>query len=353
MTSQEIKEIRFLKNIGLLMTYQCQVQCPHCIIQAGPHRTEEMSLEDAYYWIKQIAAYRHGFIKVLSLTGGEPFFNIQRLKLMSEFAKEQGLYVSAVTNGYWASTVKKAIRILDSLPSLMMLQISTDKYHQQSIPFERVRNAMLACDACDLPYTISICTENEEDPDYQKTLREVSEFVDPQVIFTAITFKAGRALQMDTAQNYKTSSTPPISSCGAGGAPIVFPNGQIVACIGPIIDLKIPHPLMLGNLRQKSIEQILDQAESNVVLHAIRIWGPKFLIHLVREAGLERELPKYYIKGSVCHACYELMANPKIVDFLMSLQNDSDLAQKIAYARIFYLNEPEMALDLGLQLERH
>ena len=352
MPSQDIQEIRFLKNIGLLMTYQCQVQCPHCIIQAGPHRTEQMSLEDAYDWIKQIAAYRNGFIKVLSLTGGEPFINIQRLKLISDFAKERGLYVSAVTNGYWASTVEKAINILKSLPSLMMLQISTDKYHQESIPFDRVRNAMLACDACDLPFTISICTENENDPDYQKTLTEVSEFVDPRVIFSAITFKAGRALQLDTDHNYETSITPPISSCGAGGAPIVFPNGQIVACIGPIIDLKTPHPLRLGNLMQNSIEEILDQAESNVVLHAIRIWGPKFLINLVREAGLESELPEKYISGSVCHACYELMANPKIVDFLMNLQNDSDLTHKVAYARIFYLNEPEMALDLGLQLER-
>lgn len=352
MTSQEIKEIRFLKNIGLLMTYKCQVQCPHCIIQAGPHRTEEMSLENAYDWIRQIATYRHGFIKVLSLTGGEPFFNIQRLKLMSDFAKEQGLYVSAVTNGYWASTQEKAIRILKSLPSLMMLQISTDKYHQQSIPFERVRNAMLACDACGLPYTISICTENENDPDYLKTIKTVSEFVDPQVIFTAITFKAGRALQMDTAHNYETTPTPPFSSCGAGGAPIVFPNGQIMACIGPIIDLKTPHPLVLGNLNENSLDDILDQAESNVVLHAIRIWGPKFLINLVREAGLESELPEIFIKGSVCHACYELMANPRIVDFLMDLQNDRELIRKVAYARIYYLNEPEMALGLGLQLER-
>jgi organic radical activating enzyme len=352
MTSQEIKEVRFLKNIGFLMTYKCQVQCPHCIIQAGPHRTEEISLEDAYDWIRQISAYRFGFIKVLSLTGGEPFFNIQRLKLISDYAKEQDLYVSAVTNGYWASTLEKAIQILDSLPSLMMLQISTDKYHQQSIPFERVKNAMLACNQCNIPYTISICTENENDPEYQETLNNVSDFVDPQVIFTAITFKAGRALQLDTTQNYDTSRTPPVSSCGAGGAPIVFPNGKIMACIGPIIDLKTPHPLILGNLKQNSLEEILDQAELNVVLHAIRIWGPKFLIKLVREAGLESELPKTYIKDSVCHACYELMANPKIVDFLMDLQNDSELNQKVAYARIYYLNEPEMALGLGLQLER-
>jgi len=35
-------ETAFCENIGFLMTYRCQVACPHCIIRAGPHRTEEI-----------------------------------------------------------------------------------------------------------------------------------------------------------------------------------------------------------------------------------------------------------------------------------------------------------------------
>jgi len=67
----------FMRNVGLLLTYHCPVSCAHCILRAGPDRHEEMSLEDARDWIHQIAAYRNGYVIVLSLTGGEPFSNLK------------------------------------------------------------------------------------------------------------------------------------------------------------------------------------------------------------------------------------------------------------------------------------
>src|SRR3972149_5167068 len=97
---EPVQEMPFLKNIGLLMTYQCQVSCPHCIIEAGPNRKEHMVYEDTCNWIDQIAAYRNGHIKVMSLTGGEPFIDIQFLKKISELAEARGLFVSAVTNAH-------------------------------------------------------------------------------------------------------------------------------------------------------------------------------------------------------------------------------------------------------------
>jgi MoaA/NifB/PqqE/SkfB family radical SAM enzyme len=66
-------EMPFLRNIGFLMTYRCQVACPHCIIKAGPHRRGKMRLADALKWIEQVAAYRSGYIKALALTGGSLF----------------------------------------------------------------------------------------------------------------------------------------------------------------------------------------------------------------------------------------------------------------------------------------
>jgi MoaA/NifB/PqqE/SkfB family radical SAM enzyme len=85
MSSDELIEMPFLRNIGFIMTYKCQVACPHCIIEAGPERKEEMLLSDAFNWIQQVANYREGYIKVLSLTGGEPFYNIDHLKKIATF----------------------------------------------------------------------------------------------------------------------------------------------------------------------------------------------------------------------------------------------------------------------------
>lgn len=341
-------EMPFLKNLGLLMTYQCQVACPHCIIEAGPQRKEQMHLEDLYNWIEQIASYRNNTIRVVSLTGGEPFINVRRLKAVAEFADQQGLFVSAVTNAYWASTPDRAVKVLENIPALKMLQISTDVYHQKFIPFERVKNAIQACRVCHVPFTVALCTENDHEPEYLSILQELEEIVEPELIYTAITFKAGRALQTSDVNQYASSSTPPKTACGAGSSPIIFPDGRVIACIGPIIDLKSPHPLILGDLHDDSLAEILDQAEVNPILHAIRLWGPQKIISMMESDGLGEYLPDTYIKDSVCHACYDLMSAPAIVQYMDRLSHDQDFIRKVAYGRIYYLNETEMVAKLEL-----
>lgn len=338
---EDLLEMPFLRNIGLLMTYKCQVACPHCILEAGPDRTEEMSHTDLFDWIRQIADYRDGYIKVLSLTGGEPFFNIEVLKSVSEYSAAQGLFVSVVTNAYWATTEEEASYLLGELPAIQMISISADKYHQKFIPFARVRNAVAAAEAHNIPYTIAVCTENEADRAYQGIVKKLKQFTDEDRILTAVTFRAGRALHR-TDGNYQTALTPPRSACSAGSSPIIFPDGRVIACIGPIIDLTSEHPLVLGNLRKESLATILDRAEFNPILHAIRIWGPRRLISLAEDAGLGENLPTEYIKDSVCYACYDLMANDRMGQFYADLISDDDFVRKVAYGRAYYLGETAM-----------
>jgi MoaA/NifB/PqqE/SkfB family radical SAM enzyme len=347
--SEPIPEMPFLANVGLLMTRKCQVTCPHCIIQAGPHQTEEICLEDACKWITEAAVYRGGYIKVLSLTGGEPFFNFEHIKRISDHAAKHGMYVSAVTNAYWASSKEEAIRVLMHNSAIRMISVSTDVYHQMYIPFERVKNAVAAAQECHVLCTVAVCTENEDDMRYRRILDDVHQLLPPEYVFTAITFPAGRALKRLDNSRYPLTTEVPISACAAGSSPIIFPTGRVVACIGPVIDLQFDHPLMLGNLRERPLRDILDDAERNPILHAIRVWGPRKLIEMAIEAGLSDCLPTRYIRNSMCNACYNLMSNAVIVDFLKELSRDLDFAQRVAYARIFYLGETRMAELIGLK----
>lgn len=343
MPDDHLLEMPFLRNIGLLLTYQCQVACPHCIIQAGPHRTEAMPLADALAWIEQISVYRGGYIKVLSLTGGEPFFNLSILRQIADAGAAGGLIVSAVTNAFWATSLARAVTVLREQPAIRMLAISADVYHQKFIPFERVRNAVLAAQACELPYNVHVCTTNEADPGYRDILHQLHKITEPDTINTAVTFPAGRALEQLGLDGYATTTDPPISACTAGSSPIIFPDGKVIACIGSVIDLKSDHPLVLGNLHDEPLADILDRAETNPILHTIRVWGPRRLIALARQAGLAEHLPDHYLKDSVCYACYHLMASPEIVAFLRDLAVDEAFQQKVAYARVFYLHETRMA----------
>ena len=189
------KEIPYLRNIGLLMTYRCQIACSHCIIEAGPHRKEEILFDDASDWIKQISEYNDGHIKFLSLTGGEPFYNINNLKEISALGDNCGLIISAVTNAFWASTPQKANKVLKGLSAIKLLAISTDVHHQESVPIEWVKNAVLSAEESNIPCNVCLCTENEDDKDYIKILKSLEGITEKDNIKTVITFPAGRYLQ--------------------------------------------------------------------------------------------------------------------------------------------------------------
>jgi MoaA/NifB/PqqE/SkfB family radical SAM enzyme len=335
-------ELPFLKNIGLMLTYKCTTACPHCIVKAGPHRTEEVLIEDAVNWIEQAAGYRAGYIQGLALTGGEPFYNLDLLRRISDLGDELGMVISVVSNAFWATSKQAALQMLTSVPAIRMISLSTDVYHQKTIPFDHVINAIEAAEECGLLYSVAICTDRIDNIEYKKTLARLSQIIDEDKIRISIAFPVGRAENLLKVLNYDTSPEPSVSACTMGSSPIIFPDGNMFACIGPLLTLKNKHPLLLGNVYEEPLEVILDRAESNLLLHAIRIWGPWKLVAALKKEGYSDLLPDEYITDSVCDACYKLMSNDRILDSLINIAKETDFIEKVAYGRVYFLNESRM-----------
>ena len=59
---QDTLELPFLSNLGLMLTFRCTTACPHCVVEAGPHRKEEIALDRALDWIEQAREFRGGHI---------------------------------------------------------------------------------------------------------------------------------------------------------------------------------------------------------------------------------------------------------------------------------------------------
>ncbi len=343
---QGAKDPPFLRNVGLLLTYHCQATCAHCILHAGPDRREEISLEDARAWIRQVAMYRDRYVYVLSLTGGEPFSNQKLLRAVMESAVESGLYVSAVTNGFWATTREKAKRLLQSLPKVCFLSVSTDLYHQKFVPFENIQNTVWAAQECGIPFYISVVTDSLSDPDYLQVRAEVLKLTGLENIRTGITFPVGRAALMKSDLRYDLSDAPAPEVCLAASSPCIFPDGRVYGCIGPLFELREEQPLFLGNARQNSLADIFDRSETNIILHALRLWGPARLLSLAREAGLAEHLPEKFVSSSVCFACHSMLSVPAVRQWLRELEQDPEFQRKVAYGRLYHLNETGM-LEFG------
>ncbi|MFC2037533.1 radical SAM protein [Chloroflexota bacterium] len=342
-------ELPFLSTIGLMLTYRCTVACPHCIVEAGPHRTEEMQMEQSLAWIEQASSYRDGRVKGLALTGGEPFYNRQALAEISAYGRALGLIVSVVTNAFWATTREAALSTLAELPAIQMISISTDVYHQKSIPFGHIKNAVWAARELGRLYSIAVCTDNKEDPQYQKIITDLNALGKVNRIREAITFPVGRALGRAHLFTYRTAPEPAVGACSMASSPILFPDGKVIGCIGPVLTLPPGHPLHLGTLHQETLSEILDRAELNRILHTIRVWGPHKLVALLRKNGFEALLPRQYICNCICDVCYKLLGDPRIVDALGDIVQDEKFRETIAYARVYYLNETRMAELYQLQ----
>lgn len=333
----------FLSNIGLMTTYRCPVACPHCVVEAGPHRKERLSLDQSLAWIGDAAAYRSHHIQGLALTGGEPFLDLEQLKKTSGRAKELGFIVSVVTNGFWATSRERAEAVLAELPAIDLVSLSTDAYHLKSIPFGNIVNGVLALQERGLRYNVAICTDNEEDLQYKKTVDDLLTITDAQHIRTAITFPAGRAARLAKYLNYRTSPEPAVSACTMASSPVIFPEGKVMGCIGPVMKLVSDHPLALGNLFEEPLSAILQRAEENVILHTIRVWGPHRVVALLKSHGVGQLLPSEYIENSTCDICFKLFSNDEVLGCLRTLALDEDFRRKVAYGRLYYLNEDTMA----------
>lgn len=340
-------EVQYLENIGFFLTFKCQVACSHCLVKAGPHRTEFMKESDLFDWISQAAAYG-GRVKSINLTGGEPFFDLPLLRKICRFSMSKGLFPTSVTNAWWAKTYNKAIDVLESVPELLFLQISADEHHQKCIPIERVLNAVLAARKLKLVHSVAVCTDNEESPGYKKIIDSLLEIMDREQINTIITLPAGRASLLEYEMNYHMTDIPPEGVCAGAATPVIFPDGRVVSCIGPIFDIKEDHPLLLGNLFQKSLREILDSTETNPVLHFIRTWGPAKIYSMLKEKGYGPHLQTTFVKDNICILCRNLVVNPILRAGIMELFKDKELVEAVAYGRDHYLKEPEMLKRLGL-----
>jgi hypothetical protein len=297
-----------------------------------------MLIDEARGWMEQAASYRRGHIKSVVITGGEPFYNIELLRGVLNAAVTCGVVPIVMTNAFWASSLQAAIETLRGLPQIRMIGVSTDAYHQRFVPIGNAINALLAARSLGLGYNAAVCTEVKEDPAYRNTKAELAKVIGESLVLPATTQPAGRALRFKP-DRFETSTEFPASACVSADCPTIFPDGSVIGCMALMPGLPLGHPLLLGKLRDRPLGEILDAAERNTALHMIRVWGPGRLLKMLAEAGEKQCLPKRYTKHGCCDLCHSLASNPDLLTRLLELTSDTALAEKVAYGRLYYLNE--------------
>ena len=327
------------------------MSCPHCIVEAGPKRRKEMEIKEALDWISQVSTYRNKYILSLGLTGGEPFYNLDRLEAISTHSRRLGLFVTTVTNAFWAPTKERALEVLQRMKGIQLISLSTDAHHLKQSPIENIKNAAWAARKTGHLYDIAICTDSKTDPAFLRLDEALRASGEGEHMKVTVTAPLGRAQDLIGHSNFEMDSVPAGGGCVLASSPLVFPNGKIIGCTGAFVALPPTHRMLLGDLRKESLETILDRSESNPYLHAMRLWGPYGLSVILREHGFGNLLPREYIKDCPCDACFKLFTNRRLVKALDAIMRDDEMLKLVACGRAAYLDEPALAQSLNLPME--
>lgn len=277
-----------LFRLGLIVTYRCNAECRHCFFEAGPDRGETMSQHLGKRAIDEAAMLGAEWV---SLTGGEPFLEMELLESLVEYASSKELKTEVVSNGYWAETPEIAERILSSLKDLGLdvLNLTIDDFHQEFVAMETVREAYKAAQELGLKVVI-MTTTSKDNAITRETIPKLlddteiqiigeSRIHDPHALLieTPIT-PAGRGANISELEY----TLIPSVRCREALTDIgIEPTGEVYPCRGPLAS-----KVILGNINEASLSTILDEA-----------WKDPFYSSLREGVKVEGAFT------SKCHAC--------------------------------------------------
>ncbi len=143
--------IDHLNSGGLITNYYCTSKCKHCLYACSP--AWEKRHIDAETTEQNILKIKSLGCSSIHVGGGEPFLNVNGLRMVVETAYALGVHIEYVeTNSSWYRDQISAGEILSSLRDrgLSTLLISISPFHNEYIPFYKVKGVIEACKTVEL-----------------------------------------------------------------------------------------------------------------------------------------------------------------------------------------------------------
>jgi hypothetical protein len=307
-----------IKAVSFLVTYQCNANCDFC--ECGPDAHDRLGSDAIIHYIDEAVAL--GTVSQVIFTGGEPTLLGDDLLNAIAYANSLGLVTRVVTNGWWGKSPKDAIRFLDKLiaSGLTEINISIDDLHQRWIPLEHAKNAFLACQK--RRFQCLIAHKGMRNPKItSKFLEEyfgveLIEF-DPRknydkdegcrLISGGVVIPVGPHSEEFTEDDLAYSSFT--GNCSSILKDVVIgADHQLLACCG-IVTKNLPE-LTLGDLREKRMIDLIEEANRDLILNWICLEGPASIATFVHKKDPSVQFADRYV--NMCHLCNEVLTRKDV-----------------------------------------
>ena len=321
-------------SLNVLTTNRCTASCGHCSMNSGPERSGELSGPQLVKLLGELLREAKQ-VKVVVFAGGEPLLLGEALHDGIRTVRAHGVVSRVVTNGYWATSLDQARRVVRGLRAagLDEINISTDDHHLPYISLQRVRWAYeAACEAGFLSVAIAHCSgpqsaltaerleasfgdggamDRRFAPDGFATAQRWTSGRTRLVLSNANLQRIGRGVEC-IEDDALPEGVPDLAEHGgcpsALRSPAISPSGHLLACCG--FELEGNPVLDHGDLQAHPPGELLDAADSDLVTNLIAILGPPRLKDLlVRRWPEEVRFDRDY--RSYCEVCWDLVHDPQ------------------------------------------
>jgi organic radical activating enzyme len=325
----------FFSNIEIVVTSKCNIGCRHCIYDCQPFSTEKLSKSVLKDLIRQAAALNS--VKSIVFTGGEAFLEYSNLIESIALCEELGLEASAVTNGYWALTAQTARQKLKELKGLKSLNVSTDSFHQEFVPADRIRNVIESCHELGIKCIVRISYLNDPASEIGIIKKQLTGLDGLYAIIAIPVAPFGRAAALiDTCSIYAYDPNG-IPCCGADD-PVIDANGDVKFCPGGLFSHPENSLLKVGNIYRETLDAIRKSANLNPIIQILRLRGPSGLVNLVKGQAMKEDipfiLPQIEEAKDLCSLCKYVLTDSESAKILQRIFRNPEVYNEIALARL-------------------
>lgn len=315
----------YADKLGVLLTEKCNIRCRHCMLSCDSNNGSSFEWDTLAGLINEI--HELGYIKTVSFTGGEAFLEIEKLSRGIALCNELGLRTTVVTNAYWAYNEKNAVCMLSRMITLAELHVSTDSFHQEFVPIENVKNAILSCHQLKIKCLVSIAYLHDPVSEIRTVEEQLKDVQGLYQIRYQPVHPVGRAatqIGLESIYKYNIEKV----RCGGIYRPSVTPDGKVSACCGSALCWQGNHHLCLGNIRNERFGAILQRADCDPILHMLGQWGHIKLLELIlKQAKIENYdliMPSISEMTGICTLCEYIFTDENMTWLLKRAVQDME-----------------------------
>lgn len=321
------------KEVVFSYTLKCDCLCAHCCLDCSPQRWEKIGYNLARNYIKELAKNN---IRYIAFTGGEPLLFLKELYGLMGLANNFGIKSIIVTNAKWAKSENIANKRASNLAKLGLreIQISTDRFHLQCVPFENVINAIKAFKRFNVKVTILIARINKDS--IADKLKNKLKKYGVRVIEQAIVPFSKRSYSLLKEYPFSTIKLSKMKEIGCRStlSPTIASNQKMYICCSADFNfIKEFSPLILGDLKKNNLSKLIKEAQVNRIIDVLYLWGPKGLFNLIKKKIKNKKIKRKY--NGYCDLCYTLLNNKNIIKIIKKTLKEKSVIYKIEAAKIF------------------